>query len=631
MNSSTSNGRAAVFAGMSSWLLWMVGLPCFALGAALAVCTPAASASAAEGQDGFIPDAVQEQGASSMALGETPTVGEAPGSEEAGQAGPVLAEDVASKDSGDLVSGAEGSPSEAVGDVGSPDAAETAPDPGPDAAGDPSTEDAADTDAAIPGPDADLAVQPSLGEADPAQQVAAAQDAALQAAQTGAFAVTGGTYGTDYRYQDGVLTVLTSTPITVAMAEPGTTTGDAIVVASDAPANVTLQDVSIDCSATGSSQTFGTAAFDVRSGGVNLTVKGRVTLKSGSLQAGLQAGSSKNRTPSCPIVIDAGNDSLFAYGGYHAAGIGTGYGTGCSAGVTVNGGYVYAYGGEGAAGIGGAAGAWGTNVSVPGIAHVYAYGGSGGAGIGGGLQQYGKELTFSAGVVQAHGGDGAAGIGNGASAFSQADAILIEGMATVSAYGGADAAAIGGGRGSGLYDCTVTDGYILLERGSGDTEPIGHGSRSTVSGRTLVGGYYVQGSKDDDTVYGMKVADGYQVEEVSRLHGDEFYGYHVVLAKAAENPSEPVNPDNPDNPDDPEGPGPAENPSEPAQPSKPVQPATPAQPPTPAKPAAPQVNQVPKTADATETPVVPAAAGGVVLGAAIALLARLRGFGRRRG
>ena len=126
---------------------------------------------------------------------------------------------------------------------------------------------------------------------------------------------------------------------------------------------------------------------------------------------------------------------------------------------------------------------------MPGIAHVYAYGGSGGAGIGGGLQQYGKELTFSAGVVQAHGGDGAAGIGNGASAFSQADAILIEGMATVSAYGGADAAAIGGGRGSGLYDCTVTDGYILLERGSGDTEPIGHGSRSTVSGRTLVGGY----------------------------------------------------------------------------------------------------------------------------------------------
>ncbi len=598
--------------------------PRVALGMLLAAIISAAPAMAAEapGVEGDEPPAVQQQ---------TPDEAGADGlvEETDGQADEAEETDDAEgtgETEGDegRVSGEDSGENEVVG--GDQDAAEAGEGSGP---GEPAADaiDVADVPAeGLP------QEEPALGEADPSQQAGTAGDALLQAAQTGPFAVEGGVYGTDYRYQDGTLTVLTSTPIAISMAEAGTTTGDSIVVASGAPANVTLHNVSIDCSATGDGErTFGTAAFDVRSGGVNLTIKGSVTLKSGSMQAGLQAGSLKHSTASCPIAIDAMNDSLHVYGGYGAAGIGTGYGAGCSAGITITGGYIYAYGGEGAAGIGGAKGAWGSNISVPDIAHVWAYGGAGGAGIGGGLQQYGKDITLSSGVVRAYGGDGAAGIGNGADAHTSADGILIERSVTLSAYGGSDAAAIGGGRGSGLVDCTVTGGYVLLARGGGDTEPIGHGSRSVVSGRTLVGGYFVEGNKDDGTVYGMKVADGYRVEEVTRIQQDEFYDFHVVPVKSVENPSNPEGPTKPENPEGPANPGESENPENPGSPEEPGVAENPSKPAVPAKPAAPVANQVPKTTDATEAPVALAAAGGVALGMAAGLLARLRGLGRKRG
>ena len=54
------------------------------------------------------------------------------------------------------------------------------------------------------------------------------------------------TYDTDYTYADGVLTIKTSTPITIANADPSAATTDRIEVADGVSANITLAGVNID-------------------------------------------------------------------------------------------------------------------------------------------------------------------------------------------------------------------------------------------------------------------------------------------------------------------------------------------------------------------------------------------------
>ena len=56
----------------------------------------------------------------------------------------------------------------------------------------------------------------------------------------GAFTVTGGTSGTDYTYADGVLTIMSDTPITIKNTNPNTPTSDRIEVAEGKWANITL-------------------------------------------------------------------------------------------------------------------------------------------------------------------------------------------------------------------------------------------------------------------------------------------------------------------------------------------------------------------------------------------------------
>ena len=75
--------------------------------------------------------------------------------------------------------------------------------------------------------------------------------APAQAADTaGAFEVTGGTLGSDYSYSNGVLTVNDGANITISMASGATTpTSDRIVVAENATATITLNDVNIKGSA----------------------------------------------------------------------------------------------------------------------------------------------------------------------------------------------------------------------------------------------------------------------------------------------------------------------------------------------------------------------------------------------
>ena len=151
----------------------------------------------------------------------------------------------------------------------------------------------------------------------------------------------------DYTYADGVLTIISDTPITIS----GTTTADRIEVADGVSANITLAGVDIDVSSQ-----FETAAFkiaDDSTGDVNITLAdGTInTLKSGAFCAGLQKNGG---TTSGRLTIN-GTGSLTATGGeMGGAGIGGGGMDGAGSNIAINGGTVTATGSEmGGAGIGG--------------------------------------------------------------------------------------------------------------------------------------------------------------------------------------------------------------------------------------------------------------------------------------
>ena len=113
--------------------------------------------------------------------------------------------------------------------------------------------------------------------------------------QCGDFTVTGGTYGTDYKYENNTLTILTSAELTIS----GTTTADKIVVGDGITANVTLSGVNIDVSGTS-----GAAALTVGDGStLNLTLSDGTTntLKSGEKCAGLQVGEGETVAASVPF------------------------------------------------------------------------------------------------------------------------------------------------------------------------------------------------------------------------------------------------------------------------------------------------------------------------------------------
>jgi hypothetical protein len=153
----------------------------------------------------------------------------------------------------------------------------------------------------------------------------------------------------------------------------GSTMSYTISVNTADPVTITLDNVSINVSAT-SNQT----AFD-SGGNVTLFLKGSNTLKSSTNQAGIKVTDGEQLTVSNAPSF-AG--SLSASGGAFGAGIGGGYMQNGGA-VTVRSGAIRATGGDLAAGIGGA------------------YTGNGGA------------ITISGGTVTANGGDRAAGIGGG--------------------------------------------------------------------------------------------------------------------------------------------------------------------------------------------------------------------------
>ncbi len=237
-------------------------------------------------------------------------------------------------------------------------------------------------------------------------------------AQTGAFAIEGGTSGTNYTYADCVLTIKDGANITISMSGDTTTpspTNDQIVVEASATATITLNGVNI---AAPDKQ----SAIDLLSGvklTLNLADNSTNTLTGGS--GGNTNGAPGIHVPAGTALIIQGAGSLNVTGGasatsYGGAGIGGGYSQ-SGGDVIIEGGNVIATGGSNAAGIGGGAlGDGGTTMIHGGT--VTATGGKYAAGIGGGNSGAGGNITISGGNVTATGGENAAGIGGGNSGTS---------------------------------------------------------------------------------------------------------------------------------------------------------------------------------------------------------------------
>ena len=280
----------------------------------------------------------------------------------------------------------------------------------------------------------------------------------------------------------------------------------------DTVLNLTLKDVKIDVSDTGSYWVEGKAALSVQGkGNVEIELDGKNELKSGVQRAGLEKNTSTSTgTLTLKDDKEAGSGSLKATGGKYGAGIGGGnYGSGEN--ITITGGRVNATGGWGSAGIGGGnygSGNYGSGktITIKG-GTVTAKGGDCGAGIGGGNGGIGENITITGGRVNATGGWGSAGIGGGDGGYggygNGKNITITDG--TVTATGGIHGAGIGGGDSGIGENITITDGTVTATGGIYGAGIGGgvnaSGSNVTVSGAAQVtatagksDGYYGAGA-----------------------------------------------------------------------------------------------------------------------------------------
>ena len=225
----------------------------------------------------------------------------------------------------------------------------------------------------------------------------------------------------------------------------------------DTVLNLTLKDVKIDVSDTGSYWVEGKAALSVQGkGNVEIELDGNNELKSGKGRAGLE----KTSTGTLTLKDDnkeAG--SLTATGGYNGAGIGGGNGDGAE-NITITGGTVTATGGSSGAGIGGGNGGVGKNITITG-GTVNATGTDGGAGIGGGENGNGEDITINGGKVNASGAYGGAGIGGGVNGIGSKVTVSGAAQVTATATGsGPDWSGVGTGATIGNGGSKTPDGPV---------------------------------------------------------------------------------------------------------------------------------------------------------------------------
>lgn len=299
-------------------------------------------------------------------------------------------------------------------------------------------------------------------------------------------------YDIDYTYIGHELCIKTETPITIS----GSTTTDRIIIDSNTSANITLEGVNIDLSATGDpSQSLpGDSPLSQDSLGKAFTLtlaEGAVnTLKGGYHAAGLRSEHSNG------LLTINGKGQLDVYGGYSAAGIGGNSNEGGGA-ICILSGTINAYGNAtipdantdaGGAGIGGGANGAGIGIEIRG-GTVTAIGGRGCAGIGGGINKAGRNITISGGTVTATGSWGGAGIGGGKDCFDSDTTNLYISGGTVKATGSDGGAGIGGGLGNIAHTIKISGGTVIATGGDGGAGigggQVGKGANITISDGTV--------------------------------------------------------------------------------------------------------------------------------------------------
>ena len=277
----------------------------------------------------------------------------------------------------------------------------------------------------------------------------------------------------------------------------------------DTVLNLTLKDVKIDVSDTGSYWVEGKAALSVQgTGNVEIELDGKNELKSGVHRAGLEKNTSTSTgTLTLKDDKEAGSGSLKATGGKYGAGIGGGeYYSGEN--ITITGGRVNATGGWGSAGIGGGnygSGNYGSgkNITIKG-GTVTAKGGDCGAGIGGGNGGIGENIKITDGTVNATGGWGGAGIGGGDGGYggygNGKNITITDG--TVTATGGIHGAGIGGGVNASGSNVTVS-GAAQVTATAGKSDGY-YGAGATIgSGGNETGGQPVDGEEIQADIRGL--------------------------------------------------------------------------------------------------------------------------------
>ncbi|MDR1785715.1 MAG: InlB B-repeat-containing protein [Spirochaetaceae bacterium] len=247
-------------------------------------------------------------------------------------------------------------------------------------------------------------------------------------AQPKGLIVTG--QGWSYNSAGGVITLQDGAVVTVK----GVTAKERLAAAPGAKAEVTLDGVSIDLSATS-----GANALDLGDGAeVTLVLSGTNSLKSGATASGIHVPAGRT------LNIDSDNDGTLKVDG------------GIGGNMQEDGGVIAIQGGT-----------------------VASNGGDNGAGIGGGFAGDGGEVTISGGVVIAKGAEGSAGIGGG---WCGEGGVIRISAGTVFAQAGArgrgeteDPAAIGGGSGEAQEgEVIIGDGPVVV--GSGITISVTDGT-----------------------------------------------------------------------------------------------------------------------------------------------------------
>ena len=215
-----------------------------------------------------------------------------------------------------------------------------------------------------------------------------------------AFTITGTdlVYGTDYTYpaDTGVLTILSDKDITIANADPSSSTTNRIEVAYGVSANITLDGVNINV------RREKACAFkiaDDSTGDVTIILadNSENTLKSGTGWAGLQKNGRYSEELGTLTIQggELGTGKLIAQGGDLSAGIGDG--DGCnSSNIEISGGTVTATGGSDGVGIGGFSGSKNIEISG-GVVHASTAEGPGSTAIG--SVSGPAEITISGGTV----------------------------------------------------------------------------------------------------------------------------------------------------------------------------------------------------------------------------------------